>query len=53
VNDVDEAQISLGIAYLENGQKDRAREAFKAVKRESRWADLAELWDLHVQSLSS
>ncbi|HEY8537373.1 MAG TPA: tetratricopeptide repeat protein [Steroidobacteraceae bacterium] len=53
VNDVDEAQISLGIAYLESGQKEKAREAFKAVKPGSRWADLAELWDLHAQSVSS
>jgi tetratricopeptide (TPR) repeat protein len=53
VNDVDEAQISLGIAYLENGEKDKARAAFKAVKPDSRWADLAELWDLHAESTSS
>jgi tetratricopeptide (TPR) repeat protein len=44
--DADEAQISLGMAYLRKGQKDQARQAFKAVKAESKWRDLAELWDV-------
>ena len=44
--DADEAQISLGIAYLRKGQKDLARQAFKAVKAESKWHDLAELWEV-------
>ena len=48
--DVDEAQISLGIAYLHKGQKDQARQAFKAVKAESKWHDLAELWDVRSQA---
>lgn len=47
VTDADEAQISLGIAYLKKGQKDQARQAFKAVKADSKWADLANLWVLH------
>lgn len=50
VTDVDEAQISLGIAYLEKGQKEQAVKAFKAVKPDSRWADLAALWVVHAQS---
>jgi tetratricopeptide (TPR) repeat protein len=50
VTDVDEAQISLGIAYLKKGQKDQARQAFKAVKPDSKWADLAELWSIRSQS---
>ena len=49
VTDVDEAQISLGIAYLRKGQKDQARQAFKAVKAESKWHDLAELWEIRTQ----
>ncbi|HKR36775.1 MAG TPA: tetratricopeptide repeat protein [Steroidobacteraceae bacterium] len=49
--DADEAQISLGIAYLRKGQKDQARQAFKAVKAESKWHDLAELWE--VRSLAA
>jgi Tfp pilus assembly protein PilF len=53
VTDADEAQISLGIAYLEKGQKDQAREAFKAVKPGSKWSDLAELWSIHAQSVGS
>ena len=47
--DADEAQISLGIAYLRKGQKDLARQAFKAVKAESKWHDLAELWEVRTQ----
>lgn len=51
VTDIDEAQISLGIAYLRKGQKDQARQAFKAVKAESKWHDLADLWE--VRSLAA
>ncbi len=47
--DADEAQISLGIAYLRKGQKDLARQAFKAVKAQSKWHDLAELWEVRTQ----
>ena len=50
VTDVDEAQISLGTAYLRKGQKDQARQAFKAVKAESKWHDLAELWEVRIQA---
>jgi tetratricopeptide (TPR) repeat protein len=49
VTDVDEAQVSLGIAHLKKGQKDAARQAFKAVKQGSNWSDLAELWSLRAQ----
>ena len=49
VTDIDEAQISLGIAYLRKGQKDLARQAFKAVKAESKWHDLAEMWEIRTQ----
>jgi tetratricopeptide (TPR) repeat protein len=48
VTDPNEAQISLGLAYLRKGQKDQARQAFRAVKKDSEWADLAELWALRV-----
>jgi len=44
VTDIDETQISLGLAYLQKGQKDQARQAFKAVQPDSKWADLASLW---------
>jgi tetratricopeptide (TPR) repeat protein len=50
VTDIDEAQISLGIAYLKKGQKDQARQAFKAIKSDSKWANLAELWMVRTQS---
>lgn len=49
VTDVDEAQISLGIAYLRKGQKDLARQAFRAVKDGSKWKSLAELWEIRTQ----
>ena len=48
VTDADEAQISLGIAQMKKGQKDAARQAFKTVKSDSKWADLAALWTLHT-----
>lgn len=48
VTDIDEAQISLGLAYLQKGQKDQARQAFKAVKPDSKWADLASLWAIRT-----
>jgi len=48
VTDVDEAQISLGIAYLRKNQKDLARQAFKTVKAESKWHNLAELWEIRT-----
>ena len=48
VTDADEAQISLGIAYLRKGQKDLARQAFKAVKAESKWHDLADMWEIRT-----
>jgi tetratricopeptide (TPR) repeat protein len=50
VTDMDEANVSLGIAYFRKGQKEQARNAFKAVKPESKWNDLAELWALRTQS---
>lgn len=47
VTDIDAAQLSLGRAYLEKGQKDQARQAFKAVDNKSKWSELAQLWELH------
>lgn len=48
VTDMDNAQISLGIAYLRKGQKDEARQAFGAIKPDSKWGDLAALWTLRT-----
>jgi len=48
VTDLDEAQVSLGIAQLKKGLKDQARQSFKAVKPDSKWADLASLWTLRT-----
>lgn len=44
VTDIDEAQILLGIAYMKKGQKEQARQAFRAVKDDSKWNDLSDLW---------
>jgi tetratricopeptide (TPR) repeat protein len=48
LTDADEAQVTLGYAFLKKGQKDQARQAFRAVNKESPWAALAELWSLRV-----
>jgi len=48
VTDMDEAQTSLGYAFLRKGQKDQARTAFRAVKKDSEWGPLAELWMLRT-----
>jgi tetratricopeptide (TPR) repeat protein len=48
VTDLNEAQVSLGMAYLEKGQKDQARQAFRAVKKDSEWGPLADLWLLRA-----
>jgi tetratricopeptide (TPR) repeat protein len=50
VTDIDDAQVSLGIAYMRKGQKDQARQAFGTVKDESKWNDLAELWTIRTQA---
>jgi tetratricopeptide (TPR) repeat protein len=44
----EEAQISLGIAYLKKGQKAQAQSAFKAVTGDTPWARLAGLWALRA-----
>jgi len=49
VLDADQAQISLGRAYLKKNQKDLARNAFRAVK-DGKWKQLAELWEIRAQA---
>lgn len=48
VTDPDEAQVSLGIALMKKGDMDQARQAFSAVKDDSKWGDLADLWELRT-----
>jgi tetratricopeptide (TPR) repeat protein len=48
VTDADEAHVMLGLAQLRKGQKDQARQAFRAVKKDSEWGPLADLWTLRV-----
>jgi tetratricopeptide (TPR) repeat protein len=46
---LDQARIDLGVAYLKSGEKQRARETFAAVKPDSEWRGLAELWSLRTK----
>ncbi len=48
VKDPDDAQINLGIAYLRKGDHDKARAAFKAVKTEGPWMQIAKLWSIRT-----
>lgn len=48
LTDSDEAQVNLGIAYLKKNQLSEARDAFKSVKDDSRWAEVADLWLLRA-----
>ncbi len=43
---LDQARIDLGVAYLRSGETQRARATFAAVKPDSEWRGLAELWSL-------
>lgn len=49
VADADESRIGVGIAHLRQGQNKLAVDAFKAVPNDSKWRDLAELWELRAQ----
>jgi tetratricopeptide (TPR) repeat protein len=53
LQDADEVQISLGIAYLKQGLKHLADQAFEAVGQGSKWAGLARLWTLRVEDNAS
>jgi hypothetical protein len=44
----DQARIDLGVAYLKSGETQQARESFAAVKADSEWRSLAELWSLRA-----
>jgi hypothetical protein len=44
----DQARIDLGVAYLKSGEAQQARESFAAVKADSEWRGLAELWSLRT-----
>ena len=45
----DQARIDLGVAYLKSGEAQQARETFAAVKPDSEWRGLAELWSLRIK----
>jgi tetratricopeptide (TPR) repeat protein len=48
----DQARIDLGVAYLKSGETKQARETFAAVKADSEWRGLAELWSLRSNEAS-
>jgi tetratricopeptide (TPR) repeat protein len=48
----DQARIDLGVAYLKSGETQQARETFAAVKADSEWRGLAELWSLRPNEAS-
>lgn len=49
----DQTHIDLGVAYLKSGETKRARETFAAVKADSEWRGLAELWSLRANEASA
>ena len=48
----DQTRIDLGVAYLKSGEMQRARETFAAVKADSEWRGLAELWSVRAKEAS-
>ncbi len=48
IKDPDDAQVNLGIAYLRKGDHDKARAAFKGVKTEGPWMQIAKLWSIRA-----
>lgn len=48
----DQARIDLGVAYLKSGKTQQARGTFAAVKADSEWRGLAELWSLRSNEAS-
>ena len=49
----DQTRIDLGVAYLKSGETKQARETFAAVKADSEWRALAELWSVRANELSA
>ena len=48
----DQTRIDLGVAYLKSGEAKQARETFAAVKADSEWRGLAELWSVRANEAS-
>jgi tetratricopeptide (TPR) repeat protein len=48
----DQTRIDLGVAYLKSGETQQARQTFAAVKADSEWRGLAELWSLRANEAS-
>ena len=44
----DQTRIDLGVAYLKSGETKQARDTFAAVKADSEWRGLAELWSVRA-----
>jgi len=48
LDNLDQTRIDLGVAYLKSGETQQARDSFAAVKADSEWHGLAELWSLRA-----
>jgi tetratricopeptide (TPR) repeat protein len=48
----DQARIDLGVAYLKSNDPKQAREIFSAIKADSEWRDLADLWSLRASEVA-
>lgn len=48
----DQARIDLGVAYLKSNDPKQATKLFSAVKADSDWRDLAELWSLRASEVA-
>jgi tetratricopeptide (TPR) repeat protein len=46
--DADQAQIDLARAHLKANQRELAAQALRAIKKDSKWHELAELWALRA-----
>ena len=53
VKRVDDAYMTLGIAYLHAGKKDKAIEAFNKAKSDKRMANAANIWLIALPSLDA
>jgi len=49
----DQTRIDLGVAYLKSGETKQARDTFAAVKADSEWRGLAELWSVRANEAST
>jgi len=49
----DQTRIDLGVAYLKSGEAKQARDTFAAVKADSEWRGVADLWSVRAKEASA